>query len=108
MRSNLPLLLSASATYPSSFNALFLGSDRTWGGCIDSALPPVRYDYDQDSYLVEALTSEEDPVIYTEAMLDIDSQKWVEAMRAEMDSMETNGVWTLVDPPSRVKAIGCK
>ena len=70
--------------------------------------PPVRYGYDQDSYLVEALTSEEDPVTYAEAMLDIDSQKWVEAMRAEMDSMETNGVWTLVDPPSGVKAIGCK
>ena len=45
------------------------------------------------------MTSEEDPVTYAEAMLDIDSQKWVEAMRAEMDSMETNGVWTLVDPP---------
>ena len=70
--------------------------------------PPVRYGYDQDSYLVEALTSEEDPVTYAEAMLDIDSQKWVEAMRAEMDSMETNGVWTLVDPPSGVKAIGYK
>ena len=54
------------------------------------------------------MTSEEDPVTYAEAMLDIDSQKWVEAMRAEMDSMETNGVWTLVDPPSGVKAIGCK
>ena len=70
--------------------------------------PPVHYGYDQDSYLVEALTSEEDPVTYAEAMLDIDSQKWVEAMRAEMDSMETNGVWTLVDPPPGVKAIGCK
>ncbi|OWM63207.1 hypothetical protein CDL15_Pgr010607 [Punica granatum] len=29
-------------------------------------------------------------------------------MRSEMESMYTNQVWTLVDPPEGVKPIGCK
>ncbi|PKI50107.1 hypothetical protein CRG98_029503 [Punica granatum] len=37
-----------------------------------------------------------------------DSEKWLEAMRSEMESMYTNQVWTLVDPPEGVKSIGCK
>lgn len=41
-------------------------------------------------------------------MLDIDSEKWLEAMKSEMDAMDTNQVWTLVDPPEGIKPIGCK
>ena len=29
-------------------------------------------------------------------------------MKSEMESMEINNVWTLVDPPEGVKSIGCK
>ena len=29
-------------------------------------------------------------------------------MRSEMESMEINSVWTLVDPPKGIKPIGCK
>ena len=29
-------------------------------------------------------------------------------MKSEMDSMYTNQVWTLVDPPEGIKPIGCK
>ncbi|KAK9024988.1 hypothetical protein V6N11_064889 [Hibiscus sabdariffa] len=37
-----------------------------------------------------------------------DSEKWLEAMRSEMDSMSDNQVWTLVEPPEGIKPIGCK
>ena len=29
-------------------------------------------------------------------------------MKSEMESMKTNNVWTLVDPPEGIKPIGCK
>ena len=32
-----------------------------------------------------------------------DSERWLEAMRSEMNSMCNNQVWTLVDPPKRSK-----
>ncbi|KAL0288479.1 UNVERIFIED_CONTAM: Retrovirus-related Pol polyprotein from transposon RE2 [Sesamum calycinum] len=45
---------------------------------------------------------------YGEAMSDIDSDKWLEAMEFEMDSMGSNQVWILVDPPKGVKSVGFK
>ncbi|KAK4406499.1 Retrovirus-related Pol polyprotein from transposon RE2 [Sesamum angolense] len=45
---------------------------------------------------------------YGEAMSDIDSDKWPEAMKLETDSMGSNQVWTLVDPPKGVKPVGCE
>ncbi|KAL0405491.1 UNVERIFIED_CONTAM: hypothetical protein Slati_3863000 [Sesamum latifolium] len=41
-------------------------------------------------------------------MSDIDSDKWLEAMKFEMDSMGSNQVWTLVDPPKGARPVGCK
>ncbi|KAL0440274.1 UNVERIFIED_CONTAM: Retrovirus-related Pol polyprotein from transposon RE2 [Sesamum latifolium] len=41
-------------------------------------------------------------------MLDIDSDKWLEAMKFEMDSMGTNQIWTLVDPLQGARPVGCK
>ncbi|KAL0440263.1 UNVERIFIED_CONTAM: Retrovirus-related Pol polyprotein from transposon TNT 1-94 [Sesamum latifolium] len=41
-------------------------------------------------------------------MSDIDSDKWLEVIKSEMDSVDSNQVWTLVDPPKGVKPIGCK
>ncbi|KAL0439412.1 UNVERIFIED_CONTAM: hypothetical protein Slati_2424200 [Sesamum latifolium] len=41
-------------------------------------------------------------------MSDIDSDKWLETMKSEMDSMGTNQVWTLVDPPKDARPVGCK
>ncbi|KAL0308988.1 UNVERIFIED_CONTAM: hypothetical protein Sradi_5841100 [Sesamum radiatum] len=48
------------------------------------------------------------PRTYTEVRLDINLDKWLEAMRFEMASMGSNKVSTLVDPPKGVKFIGCK
>ena len=37
-----------------------------------------------------------------------DAQYWLEAMREEIESIEKNRVWQLVDLPKDRKAIGCK
>ncbi|KAL0310351.1 UNVERIFIED_CONTAM: hypothetical protein Scaly_2937200 [Sesamum calycinum] len=41
-------------------------------------------------------------------MSDINSDKWLEVIKSEMDFMGSNQVWTLVDPPKVVKPVGCK
>ena len=38
-----------------------------------------------------------EPTNYEEAMMSLDSDKWLEAMKSEMGSMYENKVWTLVD-----------
>ena len=50
----------------------------------------------------------DDPRTYDEAISDIDSKKWLNAMKSEMDSMHINHVWTLVEPPEGIVPIGCK
>ena len=36
------------------------------------------------------------------------SEKWLEAMKSEMQSMYDNQVWTLINPTDGLKTIGCK
>ncbi|CAL8133166.1 unnamed protein product [Prunus armeniaca] len=48
------------------------------------------------------------PKTYTKAVLDIDSKKWQEPMKSEMDSVYANQVWTLVNPPKGIIPIGNK
>ncbi|KAL0411176.1 UNVERIFIED_CONTAM: hypothetical protein Slati_3707300 [Sesamum latifolium] len=63
---------------------------------------PERYEF-------VGLTSQldNDPKTYGEAMSDSDSDKWLEAIKSKMDSMGSNQVWTLVDPPKGVRPTGC-
>ncbi|CAN6552325.1 unnamed protein product [Malus baccata var. baccata] len=73
--------------------------------------PPKRYGLDNDFdelYLLGDNETKEDPRDYTEAMSDIDSKRWQEAMKSEMDSMYQNQVWTLVDPPEGIVLVGNK
>ena len=42
------------------------------------------------------------------AMQRSDSDKWLEIMKSEIESMKVYDVWTLVDPLERVKPIGYK
>ncbi|KAL0286292.1 UNVERIFIED_CONTAM: Retrovirus-related Pol polyprotein from transposon TNT 1-94 [Sesamum calycinum] len=65
--------------------------------------PPERY-----GFLGMTGQLDNDPRTYGEAMLDIDSGKWLEAMKSEMDSISSNQVWTLVDRPRGVRPVGCK
>jgi hypothetical protein len=43
-----------------------------------------------------------------EAMMGLDSEKWLGAMESEIQSMYDNQVWNLVDPIDSVRPIGCK
>src|SRR3954471_22697304 len=47
----------------------------------------------------------DDPATYEEAMMSPDSNKWLEAMKSEMESMYQNQVWNLVDLPHDRKAV---
>ena len=37
-----------------------------------------------------------------------DSYKWLDAIKSEMEFIEINDVWILVDLLERVRSIGCK
>jgi hypothetical protein len=54
------------------------------------------------------LLDNDEPMTYAEAMMDLDSEKWQSAMRFEIDSMDDNQIWNLVDLPDGVKPIECK
>ncbi|GJT75478.1 retrotransposon protein, putative, ty1-copia subclass [Tanacetum coccineum] len=49
-----------------------------------------------------------EPTSYKAAMLDSESNKWIDAMNAEIQSMIDNMVWVLVDLPPGCKTIGSK
>ena len=51
------------------------------------------------------LLDHDEPTNYEEAMMSLDSAKWLEAMKSEMGSMYENKVWTLVDLPNDRQAI---
>ena len=50
----------------------------------------------------------DEPTSYQEATSSPDSDRWLEAMKSEMQSMYDNQVWTFIDPPGGLKTIGCK
>ena len=50
----------------------------------------------------------DEPTTYDESLNSLESDKWLEAMKSEMDSMYANQVWTLVEPPEGIKPIGSK
>ncbi|KAK9045981.1 hypothetical protein V6N11_051884 [Hibiscus sabdariffa] len=69
---------------------------------------PERYGFLVTTHGDVILVNQDEPKTYQEAVTSLDSEKWLEAMRSEMDSMSENQVWTLVEPPEGIKPIGCK
>ncbi|KAK9018726.1 hypothetical protein V6N11_033773 [Hibiscus sabdariffa] len=69
---------------------------------------PERYGFLVKTHGDVILVDQDEPKTYQEAVASPDSEKWLEAMRSEMDSMSENQVWTLVEPPEGIKPIGCK
>src|SRR5436853_4676291 len=67
-----------------------------------------RYGFLIDQHGHVMLMDQDEPSTYAEAVTGPDSEKWLEAMKSEMESMYANQVWTLVDPPEGAKPIGCK
>jgi len=52
--------------------------------------------------------AENDPETFSQAMNCRESALWLNAMKEEMNSMASNGVWDLVELPNGSKVIGCK
>ncbi|KAK8690580.1 hypothetical protein V6N13_074112 [Hibiscus sabdariffa] len=69
---------------------------------------PERYGFLVTTHGDVILVDQDEPKTYQEAVANPDSEKWLEAMRSEMDSMSENQVWILVEPPEGIKPIGCK
>ena len=51
---------------------------------------------------------ENDPVTFSQAMNDVNSDKWLEAMKDELKSMVHNEIWDLVELPEGHRKVGCK
>ncbi|KAI3729556.1 hypothetical protein L6452_18217 [Arctium lappa] len=56
----------------------------------------------------DVMLMDDEPTSYQDAMASTDFEKWLDAMRIEMDSMYENQVWNLTDPPNEVRPIACK
>jgi transposase InsO family protein len=71
-----------------------------------SAIPSdyIVYLQEQD-YNIGA---ENDPETFSQAMSCQESNLWYNAMKDELNSMSSNGVWDLVELPIGAKPIGCK
>ena len=65
-----------------------------------------------DDYMLYQIESEEwtikDPVSYSQAIKDVNSSKWIDAMKDELKSMDENQVWEVVQLPPGHKPVGCK
>ena len=59
-------------------------------------------------FLMKDKGHSDNPNTFDKVMSDIDSMKWLDAMKLEIDSMHSNQVWTLVDLPEAIVPIGCK
>ncbi|CAL9233770.1 unnamed protein product [Arabidopsis halleri] len=73
--------------------------------------PPQRFDELGDSGFAFNLTEDGgflEPTSYTEAMQDADSEFWKEAADEEIQSLDKNHTWDLVDRPEKQRVIGCK
>ena len=69
---------------------------------------PSHYGYEGDIQFLVSITNQNDPLTYRDAIDDYDKDKWQDAMNQEMESMYSNFVWELVNPPEDVRSIGCK
>ena len=65
-----------------------------------------------DDYMLYQVEYEEwtikDPVSYSQAIKDVNSSKWIDAMKDELKSMDENQVWEVVQLPPGHKSVGCK
>ena len=69
---------------------------------------PTRYGHEEKVQFLVSVTNQDDPLTYCDAVDDSDKEKWQDAMNQEMESMYSNFVWELIDPPKDVRLIGCR
>ena len=61
-----------------------------------------------EAFEAVSIESKSDPATNDEAMANVDSAHWVKAMKAELESMDSNQVWDLIEVPANIKPIRCK
>ena len=64
-----------------------------------------RYGFSVTNDKALELVDKDAPTTYHEAMMSPDSEKWIQAMKSEMQSIYDNQVWNLVDPPEGAKVM---
>ena len=69
---------------------------------------PLRYEFVLENDNTFHIIENDDPMTYLVAVMSSDSDKWLNVMKFEMDSMYTNQDWTLVNVPESVTLIDCK
>ena len=69
---------------------------------------PLRYTLLGESFDRIPNELDTDPCNYDEALKDKDAELWQKAMKSEIQSMYSNQVWDLMEPPKGIKPIGCK
>ena len=47
----------------------------------------------------------DDPNTFDKVMSDINFEKWLDVMKSEIDSIHSNQIWTLMDPPEDIVPI---
>ena len=65
---------------------------------------PRRY----ETNVIVSDTNDDDPASFKEAKISPDKEKWQEALNQEIESMDSNSVWTLINPLEGVRIIRCK
>ena len=61
-----------------------------------------------EAFQAVSIESELDPTIYEEEMTNVDLAHWVKAMKAKLESIDSNQVWDLLKALANIKPIGYK
>ena len=69
---------------------------------------PLRYTLLEESFDKIPNELDTDPCNYDETLKDKDADLWQKAMKFEMQSMYSNQIWDLMEPPEGIKPIKCK
>ena len=71
-------------------------------------MPPTRYGWDDDHVSFALVTEIGEPDSYREAIDADDHGKWITTMEQEMNCLDRNQTWILVDRSKDSKVIGCR
>ena len=69
-------------------------------------IPRRRFEIEGEAFMIAH--DEEEPKTIQQILSDHKAKEWFEVMKEEMNSMESNRVWDLVDLPPSLKTIGNK
>ena len=67
-----------------------------------------QFSDDYEVYISEEIHMEGNPTSFEEAMGSVYSFEWQEAMKVEMNSMNTNDIQDLEEIPNGAKTVGCE